>query len=362
MTQTTRDNHFVPQWYLKQWCNAAGLVWSYRLLVSHRSVPPWQQVRPRSVAFHKDLYTAVSDDKESDDFERRLEREFEAPAQVALQRVLDDQPLRAHHWQHLGRYALCQQLRTPQDFIESMARGEKVFPDLIDQTLRRAVQKLEESHRTGQPLSTPEPVLDSRSHFQDAVRVIVRPDAHPETNEGEIGAEIQLGRSLWLGQQQHLLNGVGWIAALHSWSIAEPAGGAVWFTSDQPVVRLNYTDGNFNLNGGWGRPKGDILMPLSPRHLLFTEVGEELPPRIVFDKERTEVIQKALALRAHRVVFADRRLKPIEALRPRTVDAIAFQRESETWARWHKIQTDAQREFHGGATSGSQHEKAPDSP
>jgi len=102
----------------------------------HPRVKTWEQRSPQGVAFHRDLYTSVNEHGESDEFERWLEREFEAPAQVAIGRVLRDEPLQPRHWQHLGRYAVCQQLRTPQDFIESMQRWDATLPGLMTESWR----------------------------------------------------------------------------------------------------------------------------------------------------------------------------------------------------------------------------------
>jgi hypothetical protein len=344
--QTTHDNHFVPQWYLKQWADTSGLVWSYRLLVSHSSVPTWQQNRPRGIAFRRDLYTSVRGDTESDEFEKWVEREFEAPAQTALQRVLNGQNLQPHHWQDLGKYALCQQLRTPQDFLESKERWKQTLPEIMNQTLQKATRLAEEHHQKGEPL--PQPTSRRGKHLRDAFKITVRPNARPETKEGEIKVTLLMGRELWLQQQRHLLDGVGQIAAKHSWSIVEPAGDAVWFTSDQPVVRMNYREDGIDLKGGWGKARGNILMPLSPHHLLFTEIGEDLPPQIRFNEEQTSEILGALALRAHRMIFADHRLRLVEQLRPRIVDSEAFKQEEEDWAGWHRNQTMAQHEHDNG--------------
>lgn len=339
--QTTHDNHFVPQWYLRQWSNRAGRVWRRRLLVPHKSVPEWEHCAVRGIAYQRDLYTSVAGGVESDEIERWFTQEFEAPAQVALDRVLRDQTLQPHHWQHLGRYALCQQLRTPQDFAESMERWDGMMSGVLEPVLRSTVETLEDCSRRGVPL--PKRDLPPRDFLSDAFKITVRPDARPETDEGEIEVSILLGREFWLRQQRHLLDRFGDLVALHQWAIAEPADGAVWFTSDQPVMRLNCTENGFDLGGGWGRQKGNVCMPLSPRHMLFTQIGDESPPRFKFNRAQTELLLRALVQRAHRTIFADRQLGFVQNLRPRTVDLGSFTREQEIWKTWHQQQVEAQR-------------------
>jgi Protein of unknown function (DUF4238) len=77
-----RDNHYVPQGYLKQWASPQKRLWVYRILVSHPRVPVWKETSVRGVAYHQHLYTRLAAGRETDDFERWLDREFETPAEL----------------------------------------------------------------------------------------------------------------------------------------------------------------------------------------------------------------------------------------------------------------------------------------
>src|SRR5699024_11588180 len=45
-------------------------------------------------------------------------------------------------------------------------------------------------------------------------------------------------------------------------------------TSDNPVINLNYyRKDKYDFNGGWGVDNTCIMMPLTPKHLLYTQVG-----------------------------------------------------------------------------------------
>ncbi len=349
--EITHDNHFVPQWYLKNWADGSGKVWTYRLLVPDIHVKAWQQRVPRGVAFERDLYTSVDDERESDEFEHWLEREFEAPAQAAMSRVLGGLHLYPHHLQPLGRYALCQQLRTPQYLMESMHRWSERLPGLLEGTLGRSIQRLEQLRREGASLPRPA-VAPGAEHLDGMFKLeIHRPQ--PDESEGAIGVRVLVGRELWLKEQRHLLKGrVGSQCARHSWSIAEPAGDAVWFTSDQPVALLSYSEQGWDLNGGWGRPNGNIVMPLSPRHLLLAEVGKTLPLRMQLTQHQTQLLSEVLAKRAHRLIIAKQPSPHIEKMRPRVVDRRAYEDESQMWKQWHVEQTRAQREFEGWESPG----------
>ena len=85
------------------------------------------------------------------------------------------------------------------------------------------------------------------------------------------------------------------------------------------------------------------MMPLSPQHLLFEQVGMDSGRRITFTKEMTNQLRRLLLERAHRCVFATKPLDCAVQMRPRAVDAETFGREEVAmWARWHQGQVQAE--------------------
>ena len=78
------EHHYVPCVYLKNFAGANGKVFVYRLLVSHPNVRTWQPFSPRGIAYHAHLYTRMVSDSESDEVEEWFGREFEAPAEEAI--------------------------------------------------------------------------------------------------------------------------------------------------------------------------------------------------------------------------------------------------------------------------------------
>src|SRR3954449_9846959 len=104
--QTTpfqRENHYVPCVYLKSFAGSDGRMQVYRLLVSHPAVRLWKAHSPRAIAYHSHLYTRMMAEGPSDDLEKWLSREFEAPAEAPLQRAVTDQQLSREDWTHLVR-------------------------------------------------------------------------------------------------------------------------------------------------------------------------------------------------------------------------------------------------------------------
>ena len=344
---TTHDNHFVPQWYLRQWADADGKFWRYRLLVPHESCPHWEERPVRGVAFERDLYTVAFEGRDDDDFERWIKREYEDPGQAAVQKAIDRRKLCADDWQRLALFAACQDLRTPQHYLEFMEFMRGAGPDVM-KSIAEGVQGVLRDGSRGEAGRREAPderaTAQSAEAFSDAVKVSIRRDLPAEDGQVLLGLHMLVGRDMWMREQRHLLESVGKAATSHSSCIAEAAKGFEWFTSDHPVVRLQYYEGDaFDVSGAWAKTGTNILMPLSRRYLLYCQVGSESPSRLRLTKKQTSLIRRAIAMRAHRSIFALRPVPDIAVLRRRLVDLDGYSREREQWEGWHGQQTEAER-------------------
>ena len=345
MNQLKHDNHYVPQMYLKNWGDNRNFVWSYRLLVPRNKYPLWKHQAIGSIAFQKDLYTVTGNGNEDDDFERWIESEVETPAQESLAKVVNNVNLTYDDWNRLALFLAAQDLRTPTNYIESTERWGNEMPEFMEKTLRDIVLLLEEHHHDGKPL--PQEPSNNQHSLSQLFEVSVTPNAYPKEKMGEIKVEINVGRRLWLENQRNLLsNTSNALNALkkHKWSIVEPANGMSWFTSDHPVLRLNYyADGKYDFKGVWGKEGGYLMMPLSPKHLLYTHIGSDAAERFSFSIEETYMVQKFLAERAYKWIFAHKQMPGIVKLRSRHVDLGDYKYEEEQWKHWHQAQSSAEK-------------------
>ena len=333
-----RDNHFVPQATLRRWSTDGKTLFAYRLLVSHPSVPEWQAKPIRGLASQRDLYTLLSDDVEQDDFER-LAVEFERPASVAIDKVAQGARLKRDDWHSLARSVALQDLRTPSNFFESMRRWEKTMPELLESTTREALKEFERSKAKGIPLSRDTEI----NEFSGLIKSRVEETPEPDSNDLVIRTEITLGRRLWIASMRHALSGVVETLCEHQWSIVETSSDMEWPLTDHPVLRLNYEGpGKYDFLGGWGRRRGNIMLPLTPRHLLFVQIGKDSGRRLAMSREQTLLLRRLLVERADRWVFATEPKEWIPRIRPRRVDAEAFDAEREVWGRWHQDQSRAE--------------------
>ena len=336
----TRDNHYVPRAALRRWSVDGRTVYARRLLVSDERVPPWSRMYIRGLAKYRDLYTVFSGHRESDEFEQWLTTRFEQPGNDAIEKILHGDRLTMDEWHALARYLAAQDLRTPQSFIYLMNHWEKALPEVLDKTIRDATEKYQEAKRKGITLKA----KNADDHpLAGLFKIEIVPKSQSDTGQAMVHAETTLGRRMWIADMRHLLMGAAERLCRNQWSIVEPAEGTEWPMTDHPVLKLNYrSPTEYDFGGGWGRPHSELMMPLSPKHLLFAHVGKDNGRRITFSREHTLLVRRFLVERAHRWVFATRPMQWIVDAKKRLADRETFDFEERQWANWHEDQTQAE--------------------
>jgi len=353
-TDFHRDNHYVSCEYLKAWESSPGRVWLYRVLVSHAKVPLWNEKSIRGVAYHAHLYTRLAAGGASDEIEQWFDHEYETPAAEVLRKVASDSRLQPSDWRVLIRFLSAQDVRTPARLVEFLRRWYESYPDFFQKTLEKSVEKLESMKARGEEIRVaPFPQAD---YFP----IRVTTEIQPGQEFGTIKAESVVGRALWLFSIKHLLSKTAEVLQQHRWTIMAPPKGVEWFTSDDPVVRLNFHNhSKYDFGGGWRSKGTEIFMPISPKHLLYTQVGSRPPQRgTQFSSEQAEIIRRCIAEHAHRFIFASKPDANVASLRPRTVNAELMKDEDAQWSKWHEEQTEAEKKLKGW--SQDQPQRAPE--
>lgn len=340
MQQLRKDNHYVPKLYLKQWAHK-GHILTYRLLVPNEKYPLWKRQSLKGIAFHQHLYTYLAGQEETDEFERWLDSEFESPAEEAIRRIIQEDRMSPEHWRKLVRFAVALDVRTPARLKDFIRRQNETLQKLMEETMHRSINNLEEMIRRNDPLPTPSEEDDVPPPIKVSIEKLA-------DGSGHIKAETIIGRRLWIWQMRHLLTKTLRKLPIQKWTILHAPHGTSWPTSDNPLIRLNFNNPtNYDFGGGWGVRNGDILLPLSPKHLLYTSIGNKVWPRGTTPDARTaHFIRKIIIEHADRYVFA---LEPesgdIHSIRPRLVCPTTYKNEISAWANWHNEQCQAEREF-----------------
>ncbi|MDT8907009.1 DUF4238 domain-containing protein [Pseudomonas prosekii] len=338
MQQLRVRNHYVPELYLKQW-ECEGRISTFRLLVPHESFPLWEELPLKSIAFRRHLYTSLIGQEETDEIERWLDREFESPAQEAIHRVVNEQRLTPDHWRHLVRFAVAQDVRTPARLKEFLSRQNKTLKPLMDETLARAIDNLERSARENKPLQVNEIIGAGEFPLKISIE-------KPHVGKWQVHAETTVGRGLWLWNIKHLLTNTLKRIPQQRWTVLHAPTGISWPTSDNPLIRLNFQDfNNYNFNGGWGVNNTDILLPLSPKHLLHTSIGKRSWTRgTVLEEGMARFLRKIIIQHADRYIFS---LDPsdVHLIQPRLVCSETYKDEEEAWQNWHNNQCQAEADL-----------------
>ncbi len=300
----------------------------------------------RGLAYHRDLYTVFEGDKEMDDFEQWLSTEFEQPGSTAIDKLLQGTRLKREDWHSLARLLAAQDLRTPASFLERKSQWERDLPGILKRTLQQSLEELAEAKRTNLPLVVRPAQTNELSKL---LRISIERPVDPG-EQAMVRAEMVAGRRLWVAEMRHLLTGVAEILCRHPWSIVEPADNEEWPLTDHPVLKVNYYGpGRYDFHGGWGKRGTEIMMPLSPKKLLFVHVGKDAGRAVRFSAEQTWLVRRLLCERAHRWIFATHPKEWVVKARARTIDAEAFAAEAQAWKRWHpdQMQSEMSAEYNG---------------
>jgi hypothetical protein len=335
----TRDNHFVPQLYLRSWAGADSKVWRYSLLVPHKKMPPWKPSSTAAIGYRQHLYTRIAGGKATDDVEKWLNREFEMPSVLPLKKAMNREPLTPEDWNAITRFMWMQDARTPANFLKFRERQIRDLPAITQNVLESSVQKLTEAKRTGNALAhQPSPAT---ANFPSKVIKEIEPGA----DTGTVRVEVDVGRGLWLWSLQQPYAGAMQAIRRLKTTIVRPPAGMNWVTSDDPVVLLNYRSvTDYDFNGGYGRLGTEILFPLGPQHLLYAKVGDR-PGFLKYQRvsETTGLWwQKFLIEHAHRMIFAVAPDPMVEKFHPRHVNLKDYKHEAAQWEQWHKEQSAAE--------------------
>jgi len=332
-------NHYVPVHYLKRWARGTPKIWTYRLLVPHNNVELWKSHSLETISRRQHLYTRIRNKRESDELEHWFSTDFETPADLAIEKVITGGHLSPSDWRALARFVALQDVRTPSRMTEIVNSASNYLPELLTGVLEQAVEEVKTAKQYN--ISLPVPDNSNLPPFPIAVHTKIEPGA----KVGTLNLETVAGRGYWLYAIEVLLTTTVKHLEKHRWVVVRAPKGMKWLTSDNPVVKLNYyQNGTFDLGGGWGNPGSEIFLPLSPDHLLYTQVGRK--PGF----SRGERLSHALANKiqciiinnAHRYIFSEEIDRSAVALRPRTVNQEAVREENKGWEEFHSIQTQAE--------------------
>jgi len=340
MGQFRIKNHFVPECYLKRWGNLEKKVYVYRTLVAHPNTPVWKLHSISAIAYQKHLYTQILAGLESDEIEKWLDQKFEAPANAVLDRAVGGGRLSSNDWDILIRFLAAQDVRTPARMLEHLERAQKDFPAVLEDVLSDLNEKSHEDQI--EELKT-----QREASISSGLPLKITKIVDQDSNTGKLKVETYAGRSSWIWSIKYLLENTAKILHSHKWTIVKPAKGCYWPTSDNPVVKLNYYgQNNYDLKGGWGVEKGNILFPIGPEHAMFVQIGDRSTQRGTrLSADETAEFIKIIAENSHRSIFSTDQNVDLPLFKKRTIDPNLLAAEKNDIRDWHRENSAMEREY-----------------
>ena len=343
-TDFARGNHYVPQSYFRRWSADGHKVWAYRVLVPHVDYPIWELRSIRGLAVRAHLYTSVAGGEESDDVERWLQREVEEPALPVLDRLCSGEPaksLTANDRKRLARYVAALWARSPLYYEEHTRMMGDHLQSILQPTMQRAITELEGALKKGKP--RPIPLTEGVRMSSLAVKVQRGPEGG---SDPRLEANIVVGREMWLDSMKRIINTLYVHLEKHQWQVLRPPPRWTWFTTDHPLLRLNFESSEkYDFKGGFGSKGTDLVLPLSPEHLLHARIGHPPPEITELPPGTATQIKGCIAQNAFRWIVADAPAPKAEWFMPRVVSLEHYRAEEERFSRYHEEQSAAQREL-----------------
>jgi len=338
--QFTRNNHYIPQLYLRSWSIDTKKLWQYRLLVSNENVPLWKNTSIKEVGYHTDLYSGILNGKETDEIERFFQKEIEEPVRPVLDKIENRENLTKSNLEIIVRFLAAQYVRTPARYFRHKPIYDYLIPTLLETNLRNTIRKAESALQHNLPISSSAKGSKWFPYRTETVKSL-------EQGKKLVYFEVLCDRQIWFLEMEKILNDTYKCLLDHRWTFVEAATGVTFYTSDDSVLSVR-NDGNGEImgDGAWSRAGTNIIFPLSPRFLMYTEVGSEEDDSIM-QKEPlfSFLFQRYIIRHAFRSIYSIRQSPLISQCRERIVDEAQFNKERNEMANWHKIQTEAEMQF-----------------
>lgn len=338
--QSTRDNHYVPQMYLKQWSTNGHSILTYRLLVHHEKESLWKRTSIKSTACWPDLYTQ-HDQEKLDEVERYFCR-VEAKAAPILKKVSLGKNLSANEMTTLVEFLIIQKARTPVAVKEHESFLDRLFVEVAEESVRKAQQSIQNGQRHS---------ISREKLAEEALPFPLQPvNIDINSEKREVRVEALRGRISFLAGIPSLISGqvATWLKK-QNWVILTMPIGTTLPTSDNPVTvfAFNRENGEVVLNPPLKQNGCCVFFPLDPRHALFTEIGSDPIALANFapDSYQANCFIRAIVINAFRYVYAKGKISNIETIRKRIVNPEIAEAEKIFISQWDKTQRRAEAEF-----------------
>lgn len=331
MRQIHINNHYVPEMYLKNWSVDGNTVLMYRLLVSHKDVPRWVNTSIKSTSSLSHLYSRIDKGNVTDEFENWLNNEIENPAKSVIDKIITGQKkLLKNEWTALLKFTAVQLARTPAFYFNN-------YEKMLNAT-KTVMEQFERGERVfDKKLRTKKNIKISTNNFYTPIKTGL---INENSNDGMVYLEYKtfVGRSTWLSFIERMATDNLHYFEKCKWYIIECADSVEWATSDNPVI--------CKYNNGIVERGAEILFPLSPKHLLYTNVGNNCPVDKMQKNDRiSQRILEEILQNSFLCVYSKLRQKNMFQNCPRVENEEDYKHIQKQLSGFHKMNSKLEIEY-----------------
>lgn len=320
------NNHYVPKTYLKQWSDGTK-VYEYKLLSPHKDVPKWKKASISKTSSVNSLYLYYDKGEMNDEMEDYFSEEFEMKYTTFINKINSYVPLDDKDNDYISKLVASQYLRTLNGFRKVQEIILNQFPEIINDVVSEMEK---EFYETGT-------LLVNENNEKDNF-IPLKVNIH-DINNRKSGLEVQsyAGKSLWIYAMKHLLDSTYKVLNNTSWCIYDAPPNFSWVTTDDPVIFLNYYErNNYDFKGGWGIENTNIIFPLSPEKLLFTQIGQVQKNYAVATYSFANTIQEYIIEHAYSKIYSNEKKHKVTKLRKRIIDEKLFKDFTNSLKDFHE--------------------------
>lgn len=333
-----RDNHYVPQAYLRQWSNNGNTIWTYDTIVWDKRQRVWVSKGVKSVAHWLDFYTQVCEDGTIDDsIEVLFGDSYELKASNILKKVRENESLTSEDMSALVDFAILQMIRTPAAYLNNRTAMELAFFSAASKTANKFLELERDPNFNENASALVKALLPNSPPFPQWEFSITLDEC-----TGDYTYSMPMGRRNYLASMGYIFNGkIGKRIRSYRWNVIEMPEGTMLPTCDNPFVRADLRSLDRSKEVHHDLPQcTNCFMPLTPKHLLCADSDADRPiaVRLAEDDELLELVNELIVLNAYRYVYDCKRSSWIEKLRPRRVDPEYCSKMLDVMRRWNEIQ------------------------
>lgn len=308
----TRDNHYVPQFYLKNWSRNGSDVRCFNGVLRHKGQRAWNNSHIKSSCCQRDFYTDIIDGSDDDKVEHYYQS-IENSASPIFDKIKNGESLQTADMQELIEYAIAQMTRTPAFFNYV----NEIMPTIFERAAQRVGRELESGY---------DPDFAPKS--PDLANQLL--PISGSLNGQELTIESCCSRHMFLSSALSFSKGdIANLLRRSSWEILE--SDLPFLTSDNPVVLLRKNLINHEWRVGLMGSNQDrieyVYLPLSPKQVLIARpfAPSAAHEKLALTPQLFRLLQQGTVRNATRYVFGIREDPAVAQWRPPAIDQELFE-------------------------------------